>query len=179
MGRRARQRQRSGEPVQGPAQRPARAALREAKETMDASRPAGRVRFERRPDRERPRAPWHPLPVTEIVLMAGVAGVIVGMSRGPDRGKAALLLGLGLCVLSVAELTMREHMSGYRSHTLLLAFIPVVVTETVVAIVSGDRTAARIALVPEAIMFGLLFRFLRVRFHTARARRLATLKGGP
>src|SRR5438874_13759627 len=108
MGRRARQRHRSGESANAApakaapakaatakaapakanaaaAKRPARAALRGARKTMDARRPAGLLRVERRPDRERPRAPWHPLPVSEIVLVAGIVGVIVGVSRGPDR----------------------------------------------------------------------------------------------
>ena len=101
------------------------------------------------------------------------------MSRGPDRGKAALFVGLALCVLAVAELTLREHLSGYRSHALLIAFIPVVAMETLVGLISGDRTAARIALVPEAVLFVVLFRVLRARFHTARARRLAAVKGRP
>jgi hypothetical protein len=145
---------------------------------MRARRPAGALGFQRRPDPERPRAPWHPVPVTEIVLVAGVVGVAIGLARGPAQGKAPLLVGLGLCALSVVELTLREHLAGYRSHALLIAFIPVVALETLVGLVSGDRNAARIALVPEAILFVLLFRFLRRRFHSARARRLAAVAGG-
>jgi hypothetical protein len=190
MGRRARQRHRASQPTDGkpaaaaptqaraPAGGRASDALRGARETMDARRPSvAGVGFQRRPDPVRPRAPWHPLPVTEIVLAAGVVGVVIGMARGPDRGRVPLLVGLGLCGLSVVELTVREHLSGYRSHALLIAFIPIVAAETLVALITGDRMAARIALVPEVVLFVVLFRFLRRRFHVARARRLAALGG--
>ena len=73
---------------------------------------------------ERPRAMWHPLPVSEIWIAVGVIAMTVGLVRGSHASAAVpLVVGLGLVGLGVLELTAREHLAGYRRHTLLLGFL--------------------------------------------------------
>lgn len=54
-------------------------------------------------------------------MLIGLVLLVVGFFTGPPRG--AIMLGTGLVLGSLAglELSAREHFSGYRSHTALLA----------------------------------------------------------
>jgi hypothetical protein len=138
---------------------------------MDDKRPTG-VLFQRRPDPERPKPLWHPVPVSELLAVLGIIGVVAGLSLGPGTGRTPLLAGIGVCTVGVIELTVREHFSGYRSHTLLIAFLPIVGLLALVGLISGDSLVVRIALLPAAGLYVFLFRFLRGRFKVARKRRL-------
>jgi len=108
VGRRSRKRRAAADAPERPAPRRAAATPR------------------RRPPRpgrlgEPPKPPWHPFPLAElcilIALVVGAVGLIMWESRGP------LLVGMAAVLGSLAtlEFTLREHLSGYRSHTLLLA----------------------------------------------------------
>ncbi len=81
--------------------------------------------------------------------------------------------GLILCLLGVTEVTSREHFSGYRSHTVLLAAVPAVVAEFVIALTVGPPRIKALLLVPVAGVFALCAWFLRRRFLVARQARLA------
>lgn len=118
---------------------------------------------------ERPPSPFGGLPVSEIAIFAGVVGVIVGLVQG---GGPALIAGLIVCALGVIEVTAREHFSGYRSHTTLLAAIPTVALEVALASSVGQprRRGLLLLVVP---VFGLLFWLLRKRFQAARQARVA------
>jgi hypothetical protein len=108
--------------------------------------------------------------VSEIAIVIGTVGIIVG---GAAKVAPALLAGVIVCTLAVAEFSAREHFSGYRSHTLLLAAIPAVaVGAAVVALVGGsvDRSTIIFVVVP---IFAILALFLRKRFRTARHSRTA------
>ena len=72
---------------------------------------------------ERPPSPFGGFPVSEIAILAGLVAVVVWLIRG---GTATLVVGLVVCTLGVLEVTAREHFSGYRSHTTLLAAMPAV-----------------------------------------------------
>jgi len=74
--------------------------------------------------RARPKAIWHPLPVAEVCIAAGIVAMTVGLVRG-GQAAAALPFVAGFCVtaLGVFEMTAREHFAGYRRHTTLLAFM--------------------------------------------------------
>lgn len=71
---------------------------------------------------EAPPAPWHPFPLVELSILAGLVLVVIGFATDPGEPRTTLLFG-GLALISVAslELTIREHFAGYRSHTMLLA----------------------------------------------------------
>ena len=70
---------------------------------------------------EAPKAPWAPLPVTELLILLGMALVAVGFVRGADDAGPPLVAGFAFICLAGLELALREHRAGYRSHSTLLA----------------------------------------------------------
>jgi len=108
--------------------------------------------------------------VSEFAIFAGAVVLIVGVVQ---RGGPALIGGVVLCLLGVTEVTAREHLSGYRSHTVLLAAIPAVVAEFVIVLTVGTPAVRVLLLVPVAAVFGACAWFLRRRFLVARQARLA------
>ena len=71
---------------------------------------------------ERPKAPWHPFPLVELCVLAGIVLLVLGLlSYDSDRGKAMLVSGMLLGSLGGLDTALREHFSGYRSHTTILA----------------------------------------------------------
>lgn len=126
---------------------------------------------------ERPHAPWHPLPLSELLILAGAIGAAIGLSRG-FGGSRLMLAGVAAVALGTIEVTWREHRSGFRSHTLLLSLLPVVVFHSVtVLVVAAFTTAPPVLsaglLVLDAALFFVLFKLLRARFLDARARSAA------
>jgi hypothetical protein len=67
-----------------------------------------------------PPAPWGSFPLSELVVLVALVILVAGFFVEPPRG--AVMIGVGLVLGSLAglELAVREHFSGYRSHTLLL-----------------------------------------------------------
>src|SRR5581483_4972184 len=76
---------------------------------------------------ERPASPFGGLPVSEIAIAIGLLSLAIGYF---ESNPAAAIVGAVICGLGVLEVTAREHFSGFRSHSTLLALIPAVVTET-------------------------------------------------
>jgi uncharacterized membrane protein len=134
---------------------------------------------------ERPEAPWHPFPLSELLILIGAVATVVGLSKlkhGIGSGGATLIVGIVAVLVGTVEFTLREHLSGYRSHTTLLAAIPAVVVFTgslliVSAFVSPIPTVAKVAPLALALpLFAVLFRALRGRFKDARRERVAAGK---
>lgn len=126
---------------------------------------------------ERPQPPWYPLPLSELLILAGAIGAAVGFSRGAVAGHL-VLAGVAAVALGTIEVTLREHRSGFRSHTLLLSLLPVVALHTTVVLVVSSITTAPRQLTPgllvlDALLFLVLFRLLRARYADARARAAA------
>jgi hypothetical protein len=126
---------------------------------------------------ERPEPPWHPVPLSELLILAGAIGTVVGLNRGISHGGPPLIAGLAAVVIGTAEVTLREHLSGYRSHTVILALLPTIVFHSaVVLIVAAFTTTPRalnVALLfVDAALFAFLFKFLRARFQDARRERV-------
>ena len=96
-----------------------------------------------------------------------------------DGGGAPLIVGLGLCALGVIEITAREHFSGFRSHTALLAAIPAVGLEAVLVVVFGEPKQRALLLLAVVPVFVLLFWLLRKRFLAARQARVARVARPP
>jgi hypothetical protein len=128
----------------------------------------------------RPQAPWHPLPLSELLILAGAIAFVVALLRLQHHGIASggplLLAGILALGAGTAEVSWREHRAGFRSHTLLLAFIPVLVLHTAVvvgysALVSPSRALNVGMFVVDIAVFALLVRYLRASFRDARARR--------
>jgi hypothetical protein len=130
---------------------------------------------------ERPEAPWHPFPLSELLILIGAIATIVGLSKlkhGLASGGATLVVGVVAVLAGTVEFTLREHRSGYRSHTILLATIPAVVVYTgtllvLSAFVSPIPSALKVApLILALPVFALLFKLLRGRFQDARRERV-------
>lgn len=129
---------------------------------------------------DRPRAPWHPLPLSELLILAGAVAFAVAMARLGDRSLSAtaplLVAGVLAVGLGTAEVSWREHRSGFRSHTLLLAFVPVLALHSAVvlgysALASPSRALNLAMLAVDVAVFALLARRLRASFANARATR--------
>jgi hypothetical protein len=67
---------------------------------------------------ERPPAPWGEFPLAELTILAGIVMLAIGIV-----GKDPTSLGVGVVLASLGglEVSLREHLAGYRSHTTLLA----------------------------------------------------------
>jgi hypothetical protein len=127
---------------------------------------------------ERPEAPWHPWPFSELLILVGAIGTIVGFSTGAT---ATLFAGLGAVVLGTLEFTIREHRAGYRSHAALLAAVPTALLHGGVALglyAAGARGAVLVLapLLVDVPVFWLLYRMLKARFDDARRERVFALK---
>jgi hypothetical protein len=152
-----------------PGARPRRASAQKARRQAAAQTPVSR-RYG-----ERPRPPWHPLPLSELLILVGVIGVVVGFRRGVSHGGAPLLAGIAAVALGTLEVTLREHRSGFRSHTVMLAALPVVVFHSVLALaISAFARIPAVATVGlfalDLVLFLVLFKLLRSNFLTARTK---------
>jgi hypothetical protein len=77
---------------------------------------------------DRPPSPWGSFPLVEITILIALVLLIAGFFMGSTRGGMMILAGISLASLAALELTLREHFTGYRSHTSVLAgFVGVVV----------------------------------------------------
>ena len=124
---------------------------------------------------ERPEGPFGGLPVSEVAILLGIIGSVFGFING---GGPALVVGLAVCALGVCEITAREHFSGYRSHTALLAAIPAVAIEATLVAIFGEPKPRGLLLVVVVPVFTILFWLLRRRFLTARQARVARTARG-
>lgn len=175
----ARARSRKRRPT-GATRAPARAKQGAASST-GSSRTANRSRSPAAPTYgERPRAPWHPLPLSEILILVGAVAAALGLARsGHDAagGGRLVLAGLGAVGIGTIEVTLREHRSGYRSHTVMLAGLVVLVFDSLLVLVlTAITTLPRIFSVGlialDFALFAVLFKLLRARFLDARHARV-------
>ena len=125
---------------------------------------------------ERPQSLWHPLPLSELLILVGAIGTIVGLSRGISNGGAPLFAGLAAVAIGTVEVTLREHLSGYRSHAIILAALPVIVLDTLlVLLVAPFGTGLKLAMFAlDVVLFAVVYRMLRARFADARRERAFT-----
>jgi hypothetical protein len=174
-GRRSRSRKRRPDPqAQPPSQlavEPKRASKRAVTKAASPPREAGAVG-------ERPQAPWHPLPLSELLILVGGIGTVIAIRRGEvENGGTALLASLGAVMIGTLEVTLREHLSGYRSHTLILSLLPTIVFHSSLVLILAQFiqvprwvTSALLAL--DLALFAFLFKVLRARFLDARRERV-------
>jgi hypothetical protein len=120
---------------------------------------------------ERPESPFGGLPVSEVAIFAGLVSAVVGWTQG--GANPALIVGLVVLVLGVLEFTAREHFSGFRAHTTLLAGIPAIAVGLGVIQVGGSATTRQLLLFFVVLVFGGLFYVFRRAFMAARQRRVA------
>ncbi|CAB4347023.1 unannotated protein [freshwater metagenome] len=110
---------------------------------------------------EAPKPPWAPVPLTEICIFVGIIVIGVALLGGSPRG---LLIGFGLALIVIAtlELCLREHLAGYRSHSVLISACSAVILVLPLALLTG--LSKILLLGAAALFFGLLWWFLRNLF---------------
>ncbi|HEX3174027.1 MAG TPA: hypothetical protein VHQ43_07400 [Solirubrobacterales bacterium] len=117
---------------------------------------------ERRSVEERPTAPWGSLPLAELVILAGIVMLGVGVF---SQSATALAIGVVLAALGGLEVAALEHFAGYRSHTTLLAGTLFVLVTGVLFYLAGLILAVCLAV--GAVTFLIAFIALRRAFQRA------------
>jgi hypothetical protein len=141
-----------------------------------AQPPPPASRFEVRDGVARPQPIWAPFPLTELGMAAGLAIFVAGLLG--DGRRATWLLTIAVLVLAVVvvELCLREHFAGYRSHTLLLAVLPVAVLDGALVRLLGDTLRGPLVLAAAIAIAGALGWWLQARFRAARERAASTAR---
>jgi hypothetical protein len=111
---------------------------------------------------DRPPAPWGSFPLAELTVLAGIVMLVVGVvSKSPT----AIGVGVVLAALGGLEVSLREHLAGYRSHTTLLAGTVFVVVTGGLFYLAGLVLA--VCLAAGALAFAATFYLLRRAFQKA------------
>jgi uncharacterized integral membrane protein len=124
----------------------------------DKTRPAKRVESAD----ERPPAPWGNAPLAELVILAGIVALAIGVFGG---NPTAIGIGVALAGLGGLEVAIREHFAGYRSHTTLLAGATFVLTTGLVFYVADQILAVALAI--GLVAFAIVFYLARRAFQRA------------
>jgi uncharacterized membrane protein required for colicin V production len=125
---------------------------------------------------ERPPPPWHPLPLSELLILVGIVGAVIAYLRGIERNAALLGAGIGAVVIGTFEVSLREHLSGFRPHTGLLSVIPAIALHSAVVgvwlAVGQPPKWLNYALLPvDLALVAVCFKLLRARYADARRAR--------
>ena len=150
--------------AQARAPRPAPAAERGPKAAPPVP-PRRASRLDVRDGVARPDAVWAPYPLTEIGMAVGLALFALGFVSG---AVALFLAGVGVLVVVVAELCLREHFSGFRSHSLLLGLLPVSAVHLAVVYAGAVTWRGPLAVALDLLLAGALAWWLQRRFVAAR-----------
>jgi hypothetical protein len=124
----------------------------------EAPRPKGRrARID-----EAPPAPWAPVPLVEICVLAGIVLIVAGFLSDGRRSGLILACGVALAALAGLELSVREHFAGFRSHSTLLAGAAALATAIPLFLLTGLPQAVLVAIA--AAVFAAAFTGLRAAF---------------
>jgi hypothetical protein len=163
MGRRSRKRAATA-PAGSRAERDAARQERARAVRTGRAAPARRRSRPGRPgSEERPPAPWGDFPLVEIVVLLGIVLMVWGLVTWKGGGELRFGVGIGLASLGGLELSVREHLAGFRSHTTLLSGVVAFLTVTVIILAAG-RTPVWLLLAAAGLAFGGSFFGLRGLF---------------
>jgi hypothetical protein len=153
VGRRSRKRAATEAPTR--AERDA--ARRQRALAATERRPARRPRPGRPSVDERPPAPWGSFPLSELVVLLGIGLMIWGLVTWSNGG--TLRFGAGLAVASLAglELSLREHLAGFRSHTTLLSGVVAFAVVTALILGFGSSRLWAVVLVAALAFVGSFY----------------------
>lgn len=116
----------------------------------------------RAPMAEAPKAPWSPFPLVESCIVLAIALIVAGALMDGGRRTALLAGGIGLASLAGLELSLREHLCGFRSHSALLAGAAAVLAVVPLFFLTGLPQVALLAV--GAAVYTLAFFGLRAAF---------------
>jgi hypothetical protein len=136
-----------------------------------APAPAARRRPGRPSIEDRPKPPWHPVPLVELCVLVGIVLLILGATRhDSDRGRILLVMGMALGSLGGLDTALREHFNGFKSHTMVLSALPAVAAA---AGLYFARLPWPVVVAGAVVVFGVAFWALRRAFlrRASRARR--------
>lgn len=145
MGRRSRKRGTAPAPAAAPAA---------------PARPRGPRR--RAPTSEAPAPFWAPFPLVELAILLGIVFIVGGLIWGGGQGRTLLGCGVAVICLASLEVAIREHVTGYRSHSGLLALVPTAIAVAVAWFALDLSGAVRLGIA--AAVFVISFLALREVF---------------
>jgi hypothetical protein len=94
------------------------------------------------------------LPLTELIILAGIVLMGWGFLQGVgEEGNVKIAAGLAVVSIAGLELSVREHVTGFRSHTTLLAAAAAIAAIVVMGFVIGVQTLG-ILLIAGLLVFG-------------------------
>lgn len=126
--------------------------------------PARRRDVNRRPKLdERPPPLWAPFPLTELLVLAGLVLMVWGfLEGGGQAANAKLAAGLAVASLAGLELAIREHVTGFRSHTTLLSGAIAIATILTLGLGLGFNTLGPLLIAALFAFVGSVFALRRL-----------------
>jgi hypothetical protein len=147
--------------------RPAPGATRAARDPERRERaptaPTAHRRTRRPSIEQRPPAPWGRFPLGELVVLLGIVLMLWGLASWRSDGNLKFAAGLAVASLAGLELSLREHLAGYRSHTSLLAAVAAFALVSILALGPGPHVLGAL-LVIAGVVFAISFYALRRLF---------------
>jgi hypothetical protein len=139
--------------------RQARAATPGAKAAVGPRPRPGRPSLE-----DRPPPLWGAFPLTELIIFAGIVLMSWGFLQGVgEEGNSKIAAGLAIASIAGMELSVREHVTGFRSHTTLLAGALAILAIVLLGFVAGVKVLG-VLLIAGAVVFAGSFYALRELF---------------
>ena len=99
-----------------------------------------------------PQAPWAPVPLTEITILIAIVALAIAATRGLAHNTGLLVFGLLCMTIATGELSVREHLAGYRSHSAILAALGTAAVTTPL-IVWGPGVPKVLVIAVAAVLF--------------------------
>ncbi len=115
----------------------------------------------RRRREQAPVPPWGSFPLVELAALGAIVVGVLGFVSGGRTGAVLLTVAAMLGSVAGLEIALREHLGGYRSHTLVLSGVAAIATLAVLFFAGADRT---LLLAAGAIAFVTAFVALRALF---------------
>ncbi len=112
---------------------------------------------------ERPPPLWAPFPLTELLVLAGLVLMVWGfLEGGGQAANAKLAAGLAVASLAGLELAVREHVTGFRSHTTLLSGVIAIATILALNLIGGVATLGPLLVAALFAFAGSIFALRRL-----------------
>lgn len=103
-------------------------------------------------------------------MAAGAAIFVAGLLTDGPRASRLLTIAVLLLAVAVGELCLREHIGGFRSHTLLLSVLPVAILNGLAVVAFGDAVRGPPVLLADVVLAGAVAWRLNRRFRAAHER---------